>query len=153
MLSKPTTDHVINGVRATLDEQVLPKLTDEPTRVAVQMMQQILRGAAVRAAHEIAWMHEEIAGIRVVAAGAADDAAVAEAVAALDGLDALDAASLHLEDVQARYDKAGEVLSRCVEAAYAAGDDEAVERARAVLALRSAHEMEIIGQLDLVGRG
>lgn len=149
MLSKPTTDHVINGVRATLDEQVLPNLTDEPARVAVQMMQQILRGAAVRAAHEIAWMHEEIAAIRVVAAGAGDDA-VAEAVAALD---ALDAASLHLEDVQARYDKAGEVLSRCVEAAYAAGDDEAVERARAVLALRSAHEMEIIGQLDLVGRG
>ena len=152
MLSKPTTDHVINGVRATLDEQVLPNLTDEPARVAVQMMQQILRGAAVRAAHEIAWMHEEIAAIRVVAAGAGDDA-VAEAVAALDALDALDAASLHLEDVQARYDKAGEVLSRCVEAAYAAGDDEAVERARAVLALRSAHEMEIIGQLDLVGRG
>ncbi len=150
MLSKPTTDHVINGVLATLEEQVLAKLTDEPARIAVQMMQQILRGAAARAAHEIAWMHEEIAAIRQVAAGAGGDAAVAEAINALD---ALDAASLHLEDVQARYDKAGEVLSRCVEAAYAAGDDEAVERARAVLALRSAHEMEIIGQLDLVGRG
>lgn len=150
MLSKPTTDHLITGVRASLDEQVLPNLRDEPARVAVQMMQQILRGAAVRAAHEIAWMHEEIAAIREVAASAGDDAAVREAVAALD---ALDASSLHLEDVQTRYDQAGEVLSRCVEAAYAAGDDEAVERARSVLALRSAHEMEIIGQLDLVGRG
>ncbi len=150
MLSRPTTDHAINGVLSVLDEQVLPTITDEPARVAVQMMQQILRGAAVRAAHEIAWMHEEITAIRDVAGSAGDDAGVTEAVGALD---ALDAVSLHLEDVQARYDAAGEVLSRCIEAAYAADDAEAVERARAVLQLRSAHEMEIIGQLDLVGRG
>jgi len=150
VLSRPTTDHAINGVLSVLDEQVLPTITDEPARVAVQMMQQILRGAAVRAAHEIAWMHEEIAALRDVAARAGDAAELSEAVAALD---ALDGDSLHLEDVQARYDAAGEVLSRCVEAAYEAGDAAAVERARAVLQLRSAHEMAIIGQLDLVGRG
>lgn len=150
MLSRPTTDHAISGVLSTLEQQVLPTINDEPARVAVQMMQQILRGAAVRAGHEIAWMHEEIAAIRDVAARAGDDARVTDAVAVLDDLDG---GSLHLEDVQARYDAAGEVLSRCVEAAYAAGDAEAVERARAVLQLRSAHEMEIIGQLDLVGRG
>ena len=110
MLSRPTTDHAINGVLSVLDEQVLPTITDEPARVAVQMMQQILRGAAVRAAHEIAWMHEEIAAIRDVAARAGDAAGLTEALAALD---ALDGESLHLEDVQARYDAAGEVLSRC----------------------------------------
>lgn len=150
MLSKPTTDHVIDGVVRSLDEIVLPTITDEPARVAVQMIQQILRGAAVRAGHEIAWMHEEIAGIRSVAASFADAPAVA---AALTALDQLDDTRLELADVQARYDRAGEVLSCTVEAAYAAGDDDAIASTRQLLEQRSAHEMAIVGQLDLVGRG
>ena len=149
MLSRPTTDHVITGVIAALDERVMPTITDEPARVALQMAQQLLRGAAVRAAHEIAWMHDEIDAIRQLAA-TTDDGAVAEALATLDGLDAT---SLHLAAVQARYDAAGEVLSRCIEAAYATGDQADVDRARTLLQARSAHEMEVVGQLDLVGRG
>jgi hypothetical protein len=150
VLTRPTTDHVIAGVLRSLDETVLPTISDEPAKVAVQMIQQILRGTATRAAHEIAWMEEEIAAIRDAAAPLAGDRAVGEALGALD---ALDGTSLHLADVQARYDRAGEVLSRTIEAAYAAADDAAVARAREVLQLRSAHEMEIVGQLDLVGRG
>lgn len=150
MLTQPTTDHVITGVLRSLDETVLPAITDEPARVAVQMIHQILRGAAARAAHEVAWMEEEIAAIRAAAAPLAGDQRVAEA---LGELDALDPASLHLADVQTRYDRAGEVLSRTFEAAYAAGDESAIASAREVLQLRGAHEMEIVGQLDLVGRG
>ncbi|MGI9053688.1 MAG: hypothetical protein ACR2HQ_13760 [Ilumatobacteraceae bacterium] len=150
MLSRPTTDHVIDGVVRSLEETVLPTITDEPARVAVQMVQQILRGAAVRAAHEIAWMHEEIDGIRNAAASFADEPAVAEALAALDELDP---ALLDLADVQARYDRAGEVLSCTVEAAYASHDVGAIAGTRRLLEQRSAHEMAIVGQLDLVGRG
>ena len=149
MLSRPTTDQAISGVIRSLDEIVLPVLSDEPARVAVQMAQQILRGCAVRAAHEIAWMHEEIAAIRAVAADADD----ADVVTALAALDELDAAALDLDDVQARYDRAGDVLSAVVDAAYAAGDEALIAAARALLETRSAHEMEIVGQLDLVGRG
>lgn len=150
MLSKPTTDHVIHGVVRSLEEIVLPTITDEPARVAVQMVQQILRSAAVRAAHEIAWMHEEIESIRTAAAAFAEEPAVAEALGALDELDPT---LLELADVQARYDRAGEVLSRTVEAAYAANDGAAIGRTRQLLEQRSAHEMAIVGQLDLVGRG
>lgn len=114
------------------------------------MMQQLLRSAAVRAAHEIAWMAEAVAAIRDAAAAFADDAAVAEALGALDDADR---GSLHVADAQARYDRAGEVLSRCVEAAYARGTPADREQVVALLAVRSEHEMAIVGQLALVGRG
>jgi hypothetical protein len=141
-----------------LTDTVLAALTDEPARVAVQMMQQLLRGAAVRAAHEIAWMHEEIDDIitTVDALAGADAPAGADAdplAAARTVLDELDASSLHLADVQQRYDRAGEVLSCAIEAAYVSGDTDAIEKLRAVLQRRSEHEMAIIGQFDLVGRG
>lgn len=150
MLTRPTTDQLLDGVVASLERDVLPALTDEPARVAVQMMQQLLRSAAVRAAHEIAWMAEEVAAIRDAAARVIDDAAVAEALAALDDADQID---LHLAAAQLRYDCAGEVLSRIIEVAYAPGTPADRERVVALLAARSEHEMAIVGQLDLVGRG
>jgi hypothetical protein len=52
-----------------------------------------------------------------------------------------------------RYSLAGDVLGCAMEAAYAAGDEEGIEALRAVLRARSDREMQIIGQLDLVGRG
>src|SRR5689334_2055632 len=119
MLSRPTTDQVLEGVQRDLDELVLPALSDEPARVAVGMMRQLVRGAAVRAAHEIAWMHEEIEQILAAVDAVRDDAGVS---AALAELDELDTGSLHLADVQERYHRAGLVLSAAVEAAYAADD-------------------------------
>lgn len=150
MLTRPTTDQLIDGVVASLERDVLPALTDEPARVAVQMMQQLLRSAAVRSAHEIAWMAEEIAAIRDAAALLADDSAVADALTALDEADQTD---LHLAAAQVRYDRAGEVLARTIEVAYASGTAADRERVVALLAARSDHEMAIVGQLDLVGRG
>ena len=149
MLSRPTTDQAIEGVIRALDDTVLAAVGEGPAGVAVQMARQILRGCAVRAAHEIAWMHEEIAAICRLA-----ERTDAPAVrVALDALGALDTTSLHLADVQVRYDRAGEVLSCVVDAAFAAADAALTAAAREVLEARSAHEMEIVGQLDLVGRG
>ena len=150
MLSRPTTDQVLTGVMRGLDEIVLPAVTEEPARIALQMIQQLLRGAAVRAAHEIAWMHEEIADIVAAAEPLGDDPAVA---AALADLAAPGDDSLHLDDVQRRYSRAGEVLSSAVEAAYAAGEPTLIAALQDVLQRRSDHEMQIVGQLDLVGRG
>ncbi len=149
MLARPTTDQVLLGIVDSLTDDVMPALADEPARVAVQMMQQLLRSAAVRAAHEIAWMADEIATIRALAADF-DDGDVREALAALAELDAT---SLHLADAQARYDRASEVLSRCIDAAYASGSADQRDRVNEVLDARSAHEMAIVGQFDLVGRG
>lgn len=150
MLSRPTTDEAITGVLRDLEEVVLPAVNDEAARVALQMIQQVLRSAAVRAAHEIAWMHDEIADIR---AAAEPLRAVATVDAALIALDDLDTDRLHLADVRERYGRAGEVLSCAIDAAFATGDRDAVGLLRAVLTRRSANEMRVVGQLDLVGRG
>jgi hypothetical protein len=150
VLSRPTTDQTIDGVLRDLESIVLPAVHAEPARVAIQMMQQVLRGASVRAAHEIAWMHEEIDDIAAATAPLSADPAVAEA---REALAEADARSLHLHDVQHRYHLAGDLLGAAVEVAYASGDQGAIEALRAVLQRRSDHEMQIIGQLDLVGRG
>ena len=150
MLSQPTTDQLLYGIQSDLATTVIPALPEGPAKVMAQMMHQIIRGAAVRAAHEIAWMHEEIAEIEAAASRYDADPAVA---AARGELAAADATSLHLADVQQRYSLAGEVLSCAFEVAYREGDAAGIEDLRAVLQRRSDREMQIIGTLDLVGRG
>ena len=150
MLSQPTTDQLLDGIQSDLAATVIPALPEGPAKVMAQMMQQIIRGAAVRAAHEIAWMHEEIAEIEAAASRYDADPVVADARAQLAAADAM---SLHLADVQQRYSLAGEVLSCAFEVAYREGDAAGIEELRAVLQRRSDREMQIIGTLDLVGRG
>ena len=150
MLSRPTTDQVLEGIVRDLRDRVLPHVDDEPAKVAAQMMEQLLRGAAVRAAHEIAWMHEEMAEIVAASTRFEADPAVGAALAELRGRG-------RLEPPPGR--RGGAVLAGgrragcAMEAAYAAGDREGIEALRAVLQARSDREMQIIGQLDLVGRG
>lgn len=137
MLSRPTTEQILRKIAEELTETVLPALPDGQAKVAVGMMTQLLNGCAVRAAHEIAWVHEEIAAIEALVGhvpGAHGD-------------------SLHLDDVLVRYHAASQALADAVDAAYAAGDTARVEALRQLLEARNAHEMAIVGALDLVGRG
>ena len=60
MIAKPTTEQILNDCSRELMEVVLPAVADETVAVAIYMMDLVLRNAAVRAAHEIAWMTEEI---------------------------------------------------------------------------------------------
>ena len=64
-----------------------------------------------------------------------------------------EALSLHLDDVVAWYHRVSVALSDEVEAAFASGDQARIDTARAALDARSAVEMQILGALDLVGRG
>ena len=137
MFTRPTTEQVLRGIADDLTATVLPALPEGPARVAVGMMTQLLAGCAQRAAHEIAWMHEEVAAIET----------------AIGTVPGAHGDSLHLDDVVARYHAAGEALSVAVDSAYATGDAARVEVLRLLLEARSAHEMQIVGALDLVGRG
>ena len=56
MLSKPTTDTILEDLAREVREQILPLIDDPAVRVNLEMMEQLLTAAAVRAAHEIAWM-------------------------------------------------------------------------------------------------
>ena len=149
MLSRPTTDQVIRGVMADLTAVVLPCVADGPARVALGMIDQLLRGCAERAAHEVAWMHDEVEAIAAEARQFADDAAVAEALRAL----AAAPTGLDLDHVVERYHRAGEVLAACVDAAFARADEEGRRRLVALLRDRNRRELQITGTLDLVGRG
>jgi hypothetical protein len=153
MLSRPTTEQILRDCRDELMNTVLPAVPEGPVHIAIQMMENVLRNCAARAAHEIAWMHEEgdamIAFAERVAGSAAGNDAVRES---LDAYRSGRTASLHLDDVCAMYDLAGACLSAAIEAAMAAGDDELTAAGRELLELRLAHENEIMGEWAFVGR-
>ncbi len=136
MLTRPTTAQILAGIADELRDTVAPEVSAEPVQVLLGQIEQILRGCAVRAGHEIAWVHEEAADI-----------------AAATGADVGAPASLRLDDVVAWYDQVSRLLSAAVDDAFAAGDAPRIAQLKALLDARSAHEMQIVGSLDLVGRG
>ena len=136
MLSRPTTEQVLNGIARDLQETVLPDCASEPTKVMVGMMVQLLKSCAQRAAHETAWARDEAASI---------------GAAAVRDLGA--PASLHLDDVLGWYHTVSQVLSEGVEAAYRSGNAAEIAKWRALIDARRAHETQILGALELVGRG
>lgn len=136
MFTRPTTEQVLAGIADELRDTVAPLIHEAPVQVLLGQIDQILRGLATRAAHEIAWMHEE-----------------ADSISAITGTDVGWPASLHLDDVVAWYDQVSRVLSRAVDDAFAAGDTARVAELKQLLDARSATEMRIVGSLDLVGRG
>ena len=124
------------GIARDLREQVLPHLTDESAVVVMGMIDQILRNLSVRVAHEIEWMHEEVA-----------------AVAAVAGRDPGSPQSLQLQHVVEWYGSVSRWLSAGVEDAYDSGDQVEINKWRALSEARRAHEQVIMGSLNLVGRG
>lgn len=148
MLTRPTTEQVLRGIVNDLNTIIGPDLQSEPARVALGMITQLLNGCAVRSAHEIAWMFEECLAIEQAVASV-DDPATKTALANFRQAET----TLHLDDVVARYHLAGEALSLAIEHAYRVGDAELAASLRKLLKARSDHEMAIVGQLELVGRG
>ena len=139
MIAKPTTEQILNDCSRELMEVVLPAVTDQTVMVTIFMMDLVLRNCAVRSAHEIAWMTEEIAALEAFTApGDAADASVD--------------ASLHLDDVVERYRQASEAFARAMEDAVAGGDGERTQRGAAVLAERVAREQEVMCGWSPVGR-
>ena len=137
MIAKPTTEQILNDCSRELMEVVLPAVTDETVVVAIYMIDLVLRNAAVRAAHEIAWMTEEIGVLESFA----------------DGSTPADAnGSLQLDDVVERYRRASDAFSRAMEAAVATSDVERTRQGAALMAQRVEREQEIMCGWSPVGR-
>ena len=154
MISLPTTAQIILDCRRELLEVIGPEVQSEAGKVSVQMLENVLRNAATRAAHEIAWMREETAAMETFARdtlGAAPGTSVI--TDALAALDAGPRQSLHLDDVAKVYTLAGEAFSCAIETALGGGHAELAGRGAALLATRSATEVEIMGEWGFVGRG
>ena len=143
MISRPSTDQVILDCCTELLDGVLPHVTDEVIAARVKMIDGVLRAAAARAAHEIAWMEEESAAMLdfVAAVGSAQvgSAQVGSAVPASPAAGAATPGSMHLADVTERYCRAAEVFSDALEGVRDT-DADLWERGVRILDQRIEHE-------------
>ena len=136
MLTQPTTDKILLAIADDLNSVVLPSVTDEPAKVLLGQIDQLLRRLSRRTGSEINWMIEEIKKI---------NAAI--------GRDNSEISSYLLSDIAAAYSEASGALGDAIDQAFEEGDSEQLDTLREVLVARIAVEQEILGQLDLVGRG
>lgn len=136
MLTQPTTDKILLAIADDLNSVVLPSVTDEPAKVLLGQIDQLLRRLSRRTGSEINWMIEEIKKI---------NAAI--------GRDNSETSSYLLSDIAAAYSEASGALGDAIDQAFEEGDSEQLDTLREVLVDRIAVEQEILGQLDLVGRG
>ena len=154
MISQPTTDQILLDCRRELLEVIKPAVASDAVQVSIDMLENVLRNCATRAANEIAWMTAESSTIvdyarEVVAAGHETDALTA----ALEAFDAGASSDLDLDSVTSAYSLAGEAFSCAIEAAIAAGDGSLSTRASELLQQRVDRELEIMGEWGFVGRG
>ena len=136
MLTQPTTDKILLAIADDLNTVVLPSVTDEPAKVLLGQIDQLLRRLSRRTGSEINWMIEEIKKI---------NAAI--------GRDNSETSSYLLSDIAAAYSEASGALGDAIDQAFEEGDSARIGLLREVLVDRIAKEQEILGQLDLVGRG
>ena len=136
MLTQPTTDKILLAIADDLNSVVLPSVTDEPAKVLLGQIDQLLRRLSRRTGSEINWMIVEIKKINTAI-----------------GRDNTEVGSYLLSDIAAAYSEASGALGDAIDQAFEEGDSEQLDTLREVLVDRIAVEQEILGQLDLVGRG
>jgi hypothetical protein len=136
VLTQPTTDKILLAIANDLNAIVLPVVDDEQAKVLLGQIDQLLRRLSRRSATEIAWMVEEINAINETL-----------------GREGREVTSLLLADVAAEYSEASGVLGDAIDEAFAANNEGMIIKLKNLLSLRIEKEQEILGQLDLVGRG
>ncbi len=136
MLSRPSTAQTLEAIADDLANLVAPAVTDEAAAVTLGQAEQLIRRLVRRAGHEIGWMAEETAAIDIALDRTPDPTE-----------------SWHLDAVLDRYSAASTALGDAVEAAFAASDLDRIAELKTLLDARIATEQEILGTLDLIGRG
>ena len=113
----------------------------------------VLQTAAVRSGSELAWMQEERDAIEQAARQLLD--ALPDAAPLRDALQAYTDGltnSLYLDEAQADYARASEVLSCAIEAAYESGDAEHIAAVGRLMDQRHANQQAVTGQFMAAGR-
>jgi hypothetical protein len=152
VIGRPTTEQVLLDCCRVLEDDVLPAVADDTMQLRLVMLGKVLRNAAVRAAHEVAWMREETAAMEAYARAVAATTRADELGTALEALTAAPHDSLHLVDVVEVYGRASDALSAALEAGLAAGRQDLVLEGTSLLAARLAHENDVVGGWDAAGR-
>ncbi|MDG2300233.1 MAG: hypothetical protein P8L22_00530 [Acidimicrobiales bacterium] len=138
MLTQPTTDKILLAIADDLNAVIAPAIEDEQAKVLLGQAEQLLRRLSRRSASEIAWMVEEIAQI---------EEAIGQKHSHVDG------ESLLLCDVAERYSQASQALAEAIDEAFETGDNQRLKELKQILSARIAREQEILGHLEMVGRG
>lgn len=152
MIPRPTTDDLIADCCRELTEQILPGLTDATLQVRLVMTETVLRNAAVRAAHEIAWLRDETEALYGYATVVAQRHPSPDLGSGLAAVDAGPRDSLHLADVVTVYDLAGRAFEAALAAAQDAGATDLVATVRRLLHDRVETEKRIMATYAVVGR-
>ncbi|MEO1060308.1 MAG: hypothetical protein AAFZ07_02735 [Actinomycetota bacterium] len=153
MITNPTTEQLLLDAARELRESILPAVDDPTVRVAVEMMEQLVRSCGIRAAHEIAWMHDQIPVLEAYCAEVAETLDDVDVGAALEAHRAADPPTLHLDDVVAAYNRISDVASLAMEAALDAGHPDLAAQAGALMRARQDTEAEVRGEFSMPGRG
>jgi hypothetical protein len=152
MIGRPTTEQILLDCCRELMEDVLPTLTDETTVVRVAMIEQVLRNAAARCAHEIGWMLEELPLLegyaRAVFAAAPNDDLATALRAVEDGADA----GLGLDVVTDRYARAGNLFAAALETAVSSGQTDLQADGERLLEARLTREQQVMAGWSPTGR-
>ena len=101
MLTQPTTDKILLAIADDLNSVVLPSVTDEPAKVLLGQIDQLLRRLSRRTASEIDWMIAEIKQIN-------------DAI----GRETSDIGSYLLTDVASAYSEASGALGEAIDKAF-----------------------------------
>jgi hypothetical protein len=153
VISRPTTQQLIEAVSAELRNKVAPAVSDPVVQVQLEMAMAVLATTAVRSGSELAWMQEERDAIEETAVRLLD--ALPEAKPLQEALQAYrdgSTGSIYLKDAQADYARASEVLSCAVEAAYESGDAGHIDAVMRLMDQRNANQQAVTGQFMAAGR-
>ena len=153
MISRPTTKQLIDAICIELDDKVSPAVTDPVVKIQLEMALAVLKTAAARSGSELAWMQEEREAIEQTARQLLE--AMPDSKPLHDALDAYTEGltnSLYLDDAQADYARASEVLSCAVEAAHESGDPEHIAAVGRLMDQRHANQQAVTGQFMAAGR-
>ena len=151
MMVRPTTEQLLLDCCTELIEGVLPAVTDQTAVVRIFMIEQVLRNAAVRSAHEIEWMTGEIPAL-VAFAEDVQAAAPTDELAVLLARVREASAGLALDKVIERYSRAGQALATALETTITGGLTELRQRGEALLDARHEHETAALAGWNPTGR-
>ncbi len=116
MQARPTTDQILNDLAREVREELLPAIEDPALKVNLEMMEQLLTAAAVRSAHEIAWMNDEVEAMIAFARDVAETLGDGATAASIARYESGRSDSLHLANQIENYSLAGHAFSDALDA-------------------------------------
>jgi hypothetical protein len=140
VISRPTTQQLLDDCARELRESIMPLVTDPAARVRLEMMEQIIASCALRSTHEHAWMADECVEMEAYAVAVRDTFGDDGVGALIDRYHSERRGGLELDDCVHDYDLAGRAFAAALALAMQRGDTALTARARELALARNDRE-------------